>query len=177
MKNIATKGFLFSTSRCLLAVLFTFFSLQFIAAKLPKEVNAKALLKHVSHTIDPFFLRNPKIAPAQLVLPPHTGVSELASHSLPKRIFKYKLPNQTLKILYIKNRVAILYKSHSYPIRRQLQRNLHQSFDLFSGKITWTLFKQNKAFLPALFFFRMQRGDFSSPDDPLANRFLSPRFT
>lgn len=177
MKSKATKGFLFSTSTCLLAVCFTVICiLLFMPAALKKEVNATKLVLPVSNTIDPFFLRNPKIAHEQLVLPPHTMVFELASQALQKRVFKYKLPNQTLKVLYVKNRVAILYKSHSYPTRRQTQRSLNQPYDAISGKITWQLFKQNNAYLLPLFFFRMQRGDISSPDDPLANRFLPQRF-
>lgn len=174
MKNMATISFISSASKCLLVGLFVFISYQLTAASNQKKQNHTELLKPIASAIDLFSRHTQRLAPEKLNLLPHTSVYQYVDHHLPKRIFKYKLPSQNLKILYKKNRVAIIYNNPNYLPRKQAdQRSGYHIFDVIPGKTIWQLLRQNELSFSPIFFQRMQRGDFSTSDDPLINRLLS----
>lgn len=174
MKNRVNLRFISMALKCLLLALFAFIGDQVVPSRLQKELSPTKFLQPITYTIDQSFSHHHNLAPGIHILPPHSLVYEYVNPDVPKRIFKYKLPSQTLKVLYKKNRVAILYNKPVYQNRKQVDGDAaNKNFDSNSGRKIWQLLRQNETYLPPFFCYRMQRGDISLSDDPLPKGLVS----
>ncbi|MBB2148395.1 hypothetical protein [Pedobacter gandavensis] len=174
MKNRLDVRFISKALRCLLIALFAFMSYHVLPTRFQKELKSREYLQPITSSIDQSFTHHHKLAPGIHLIRAHTLVYEYANPEVPKRIFKYKLPTQTLKILYKKNRVAILYSKPIYQNRKQVDgESTNKNFEASSGRKIWQLLRQNETYLPPFFCYRMQRGDISFSDDPLPEGVVS----
>ncbi|ALL05845.1 hypothetical protein AQ505_10270 [Pedobacter sp. PACM 27299] len=174
MKNKITIRFISRAIKCLVMVLFTFIICRAVPSSFKETQHTTVSLKPITQPIDQALNSDYELAPGLYILLPHTTVYECLNQHVPKRIFKYKLPTQTLKVLYKKNRVAVLYNKPINLTRKQVDLPYgNKTFDLVPRKKIWQLLRQNEALIPPFLISRMQRGDFSHSDDPLAKGLLS----
>ncbi|WGQ11068.1 hypothetical protein QG516_05285 [Pedobacter gandavensis] len=174
MRNRVTIRFISKAIKCLVMVLVTFIVWRAVPSSFKETRHSVVSLKPITHPIDQALNHDYELAPGLYILLPHTMVYECLNHHVPKRTFKYKLPTQTLKVLYKKNRVAVLYNKPINLTRKQVDLPYgNKTFDLVPRKKIWQLLRQNEALIPPFLISRMQRGDFSHSDDPLAKGSLS----
>lgn len=174
MKNTVTIRFISRAIKCLVMVLLTFIIYRAVPPSFKETQHTTVSLKPITQPIDQALNHNYELAPGLYILLPHTMVYECLNQHKPKRIFKYKLPSQTLKVLYKKNRVAVLYNKPINLARKQVDLpNGNKTFDFVPRKKIWQLLRQNEALIPPFLICRMQRGDSGHSDDPLAKGLLS----
>ncbi|MBC8986422.1 hypothetical protein H9X96_11600 [Pedobacter sp. N36a] len=174
MKNRITIRFISRAMICLVMVLLTFIISKAVPSTFKETQQSTVSLHPITQPIDQVLDPNYQLAPGLYILLPHTMVYDCLNHDVPKRIFKYKLPTQTLKVLYKKNRVAVLYNKPINLTRKQVDLPYgNKTFDLVLRKKIWQLLRQNEALILPFLISRMQRGDFSHSDDPLAKPILS----